>query len=218
MYFISHFSITSLGSKDFQSGIKSLPRFLMKDKKFNPKQIHKLTDPRRLEFQPPELLWKTLNVKSPKVLVDIGAGTGFFAMPFCDRSDGIVYACDSSEVMIDWMQENLPSKYRDKIIPYKTEENNTGLDPGIGDAVYMINLHHELEDPTKMLLECFRIIKPGGKIMIVDWKYKEMEMGPPLSLRIPAEKIKEQLGLAGFNKVETHEILDFHCCVTGSKP
>jgi len=48
----------------------------------------------------------------------------------------------------------------------------------------MINLYHELEDPLKMLEESRRLLKKGGKLMIIDWKKGETPEGPPLELRL----------------------------------
>ena len=176
--------------------------------KFDPKQVEKLNNPGRLEIQNPDLIWDTLALNDPKVLVDVGAGTGFFAMPFADKiPEGIVYACDTSEVMLDWMKDNLPEKYQDRIIRIKTEENTIDLADGVADLVYMMLLHHELENPLLLLQEAKRLLKPGGKLMIVDWKKEVMPFGPPLEYRVDTDTIESHMQQAGFRDIVRHDSL-----------
>ena len=189
------------------------------ERKFNPKKIHKLTDPARKAFLDPNLIWDRLNLSTPKVLVDIGAGTGFFAMPFGDRvPEAIVYACDTAPELTEWMETNIPAHYNERIRVIRSEENSIPLADGIADLVYMINLHHELDAPLTMLHESWRLLKPEGCILIVDWKKEETPMGPPVSIRINQEAVREQLQQADFHMVTEHEFLEYHYFVTAKKP
>ncbi len=52
----------------------------MKEKRFNPKKLHKLNNPKRLLDLPPEYIWSKLNMNAANVIIDIGAGTGFFSI------------------------------------------------------------------------------------------------------------------------------------------
>lgn len=190
----------------------------MENKKFDPRKIEKLNDPKRLEIQSPELIWNTLSLENPQVLVDIGAGTGFFAIPFARKiGNGTVYACDSSDIMIQWMNENLPDDVNDVVVPVQSEENNTTLTDAIADLVYMVNLHHELESPLDLLRECKRILKDRGTLLIVDFKPEETGFGPPLSHRIQPETVKDQLLKSGFSAIQQKAILPYHYFITAQK-
>jgi ubiquinone/menaquinone biosynthesis C-methylase UbiE len=189
----------------------------VEEKKFDPAKLHKLNDPKRLEYLNPELIWETLALPDPHVLVDIGAGTGFFAALFAKKIAGRVYACDISDVMIAWMKENLLPQTDDKVIPVKMEESSVPLPEGIADLVYMINLHHELEEPEKVISEAHRVLKKGGILAIIDWKREETPEGPPLSIRVSEEDIRRQAAAGGFSNVAAHRVLGFHSFVTGVK-
>lgn len=189
------------------------------EKKFNPKKIHKLTDPGRKAFQDPDLIWDTLDLSAPEVLVDIGAGAGFFAMPFSDNvPKAIVYACDTAPELTEWMETNIPATYEGRIRVIRSEENSIPLADGIANLVYMINLHHELDAPLTMLKECWRLLKPGGSILIIDWKKEETPMGPPVSIRISPKAVNEQLQQADFQIVTEHDLLEYHYFFTATKP
>jgi len=189
----------------------------MDEKKFDPRKLKKLNNPERLKDIPPDLLWRKLAMAETDVLVDIGAGTAFFSIAFLqDAHPSKVYACDLSDVMIDWMKENIVPQYP-RIIPVKAEEHSIPLDDAVADLVFMINLHHELEDPLLTLREASRLLKPGGKILIVDWKKEDMPEGPPTHIRCLPEEVMEQSAKAGFHDVQILTELPKHFAVTGRK-
>lgn len=190
----------------------------MNDKKFDPKQIHKLNNPERLKIQNPDLIWEKLALDSPQTLIDVGAGTGFFAKPFSDKlENGTVYACDTSETMLEWMTAHVMEEYGKKISLVKSEEANIPLDDNIADLVYMINLHHELDEPENMVKECARLLKDGGKLMIIDWKKEEMTFGPPIEIRVEESTVEQQLNSAGFTNIVCHQDLPHHFFIVANK-
>jgi ubiquinone/menaquinone biosynthesis C-methylase UbiE len=190
----------------------------MESRKFDPKKLEVLNDPERLKILNPDLIWETVSVRNPGVLVDIGAGTGFFAVPFSRKlKGGKVYACDVSETMLEWMEKNLPQETKGIVIPLKMKESSVPLSNCIADLVYMINLHHELEEPERVVREAFRLLKHGGKLMIIDWKKEEMPEGPPLSIRVTEGTIREHVRKAGFIGITTYNVLRLHNFVVGQK-
>ena len=187
-------------------------------KKFDDKKLNKLNDPTRVKLLEPNLIWKTLNLHNPQTLVDVGAGTGFFATLFCKKmKEGIIYACDTSEVMINWMKQNLSTQTDSKIIPIKSTETTIPLLNGIADLVYLINVFHELEVPIETLAEANRVLKEDGKIAVIDWKAEETPEGPPLSIRVSENLVYENLIKAGFYKIESHKVLPFHYFIIAEK-
>jgi ubiquinone/menaquinone biosynthesis C-methylase UbiE len=186
------------------------------EKKFNPKKLEKLNNPNRLKNIPPDYIWNKLNASACKTIVDVGAGTGLFSKAFSDlMRNGIVYALDISDVMINWMQTNL-SDYKG-IIPLLMSETEIPLDDEFSDLVCMITLHHELNDPKELLLESYRVLKKGGKICIIDWKKEEISFGPSFAIRCSAEQISDQLKSAGFSHIESDSSLDMFNMVWAEK-
>ena len=189
----------------------------MEEKRFNPKKLHKLNNPDRLKALPPEFILEKTGIDHPEVIIDLGAGTGFYSTPFADLFEqSKIYACDISHIMIDWMRENISPKY-ENIIPTKMEGNLVPLESGIADFLFMINLHHELDHPEKTLLECHRLLKPKGRQAISDWKKEKTEQGPPLELRVEPEEIKKHLLAAGFKDIHIYTELSDNYFVTARK-
>jgi len=191
---------------------------MSESRKFDPAKLAKLNDPKRLEILNPEVIWAKADLRDPKVLVDIGAGTGFFALPFSKKlKAGKVYACDISDDMLTWMENNLPMESRGVIIPLKMEERSVPLPDGIADLIYMINLHHELDDQVMVIKESLRLLKDGGKLMIIDWKKEDTPEGPPLAIRVTDETIERQMLACGFTKIKKHAVLQYHNFLIGEK-
>ena len=191
----------------------------MTEKKFDPRKLNKLNNPDRLLDVPPEYIWDKLNLHLEKIgtFIDIGAGTGFFSIPFVEYSNGgKIFACDISDIMIDWMTDNICDNYP-AINPLKMTEHSVPLDDNIADLVFMINLHHEIDDPEKLLKESSRLLKSGGKIFIVDWEKEDMAVGPPTHIRYLPEKVEEELLNSGFNNIKIYNDLPKHFLVIGEK-
>ena len=189
----------------------------MNEKKFDPRKLEKLNNPERLKDIPPDYVWDKLNKEEVDVFIEIGAGSAFFSVAFLQYAKpSKIYACDVSEVMINWIKENIVPKFPN-IIPIKTEEYSIPLADATADLVFMINLHHELDNPALTLEEAYRLLKPGGNIFIVDWKKKEMNEGPPIKIRCLPEHVMEQLVKSGFKNVHIFNELSKHFLLVGEK-
>lgn len=72
--------------------------------KFNPKRLETFNHPDRLLDLPPGEIWSSIEPGRCSVLVDIGAGTGFFSKEFLPfLYQGKIYAADVSPVMVEEM-------------------------------------------------------------------------------------------------------------------
>ncbi len=189
----------------------------MEGHKFNPEKLEKLNNPERLEEIPPDFVWNILNMRKADTVVEIGAGTAFFSIAFGRQAESSrIYACDISETMISWIKEHIVPRFP-RIIPVKTEEHSIPLEDAIADLVFMICLHHELDSPVLTLKEAYRVLKPGGKIFIVDWKKENMTEGPPLQIRFFPEQVKKQMMNCGFKSLKIFNELSKHFLLTGEK-
>lgn len=192
--------------------------FLMHNqKKFNPANLLRLNNPERLLDLPSEHLFNFLNLKNPKLAIDIGAGTGFYSVRIPQFFQGCkVIACDISSEMIGWIEENL--KVDNPLIStLLMSENEVNLDDEIADFIIMINLHHELDNPSVMLKECYRLLKKGGKLLISDWKKIETPSGPPLNIRRHAHEVVAELDDASYVNIVIDESLKNNYIVVGEK-
>ena len=187
------------------------------NKIFDPKKLAKLHNPKRLELLPPEYIVEKINNNELGVVIDVGAGTGFFTSALADiYKKTLFYACDISDVMLGYVKENIVPKY-ENIIPLLMEDNTISLSDSFADLVISINLHHELDEPSVMLKEALRLLKSEGKVVIIDFKKVDTGFGPPLEHRVAEETVKDQLIESGFSKVTVFNDLDAYYVIIAEK-
>ena len=73
---------------------------------------------------------------------------------------------------------------------------------GCADVVFYSIVLHDFHDPAKVLVNAKRMFKPFGRLVDLDWKKKQTEIGPPLRIRFSEEQAQRLIKDAGF-KVES---------------
>lgn len=187
--------------------------------KFDVKKLERLRDPERLSYLNPDSIWDVIAPEGVETVVDLGAGIGFFAIPFSRKiPQGRIYGCDLREEMVGNLEMAIKAEGASNIIPVKTEEVRVPLEDGIADLVFMVNLHHEFDHPVDSMAECRRMLRPGGRVAVIDWKREETPSGPPLHVRLTPEQVMAQLTEAGFEAAQSHQVLAYHFIITAANP
>lgn len=182
--------------------------------KFDPKKIEMLLgDDRKKEIDPVKYL-KEKGLKDGMVFADIGCGPGFFVFPASEivGKDGKVYAIDTQQEMLDELKKRKPSK---NVIVLKSDETKLPLDSSIIDIAIMVFVMHEIYHPIDFLKEVKRILKPSGRLIVIDWEKKAEEKGPPFEERLPRGKAKELFHKTGFEKIEANSLNPSHYEIMG---
>jgi ubiquinone/menaquinone biosynthesis C-methylase UbiE len=174
----------------------------MHEKRFNADHAHRLDHPERLTWLPPLDVIQALAVNPGDVAVDIGAGTGYFALPLAQAvgASGRVIAVDAQDKMLEHLQNKIASTAVSNIELVCAEADQTTLPAATADLVFLSNVWHELPDRTAALAEARRITKARGRIAILDWRPDvEPENGPPLDHRLTPSSAIAELADAGFH-------------------
>ncbi|MCK8115551.1 class I SAM-dependent methyltransferase [Anaerosoma tenue] len=188
--------------------------------KFDIAKLEKLNDPARFESLPPDLFFAALDVPDgASVIVEIGAGTGLFAEAIAKRApEATVYVADIAEEAIEWMREHRAGVAEGRIVPVLAGETHVPLDDAIADALFMINIHHEFVDTAASYREALRLLKPGGRLLVVDWAARETPKGPPQAVRATPSGLAECLKGAGFVDVMVDDsALPWHTMATARR-
>ena len=167
------------------------------ERTFQARDAAKLEDPSRLAYLPPDQAAATLGLSTGMVIADIGAGTGYFSIPFARQIGplGRVFAVDLQREMLNLLCSKLETMAeRAAIELIEGTASETGLPGSSCDLVFLANIWHELDDRESVLSEAERILRAGGRIAILDWRSDVSgPPGPPTGHRVSRADVESLL-------------------------
>lgn len=112
------------------------------------------------------------NLSNLGEVLELGCGTGCFTEAIAKNSNQ-VFATDLSDELLENAKKRLSSV---KHITFQKENcYSTSFKSEKFDTVFMANLIHVVEDPSKVLQECFRVLKDNGLLIITSFTSHEMK-------------------------------------------
>jgi ubiquinone/menaquinone biosynthesis C-methylase UbiE len=111
-------------------------------------------------------------VKPGMTVADIGAGTGLFTMLFADavKPGGNVVAVDISPAFVEYIQQTAKKRRIRNVAAVLTDGVELKLPDASVDLVYMSDVYHHFEHPAETLASIRRVLKPGGRLVVVDYE------------------------------------------------
>jgi SAM-dependent methyltransferase len=165
---------------------------------------HYVDETERRKWQNPEEILADIGIKPGITFMDIGCGEGFFTLPAAHiiGAEGKIYALDESSEAI----ENLKKKAADEglnnlLLKVGKAEDNI-LCQTCADMIFFSIVLHDFKDPAKVLGNAYKMLKPEGKLINLDWKKLAMSFGPPQSIRFDENTASQMIETAGF-KIES---------------
>ncbi len=147
-----------------------------------------------------------LTLMPPMVIADLGAGEGTFSQLLARRSKKVI-AVDNSEKMVEYGRE-LARKHGVKNLEYrKGDLEEVPIRDETVDLAFFSQALHHAQHPERAVAEASRILKPGGRIVVLDLlrhSYEEArELYADLWLGFTEVEVTRFLRQAGFKNIET---------------
>lgn len=147
-----------------------------------------------------------LKLMPPMVIADLGAGEGTIAQLMAQRAKKVI-AIDNSEKMVEFGAD-LARRHEIANLEYRLGDlEDVPIRAGTVDLAFLSQALHHAVHPEKAISEAWRILKPGGKIAVLDLKNHHFEeareMYADLWLGFTELEIEKYLKGAGFRNVET---------------
>lgn len=179
------------------------------ERMFPHQHAHKLEDPEREQWLPSADVVARVGARPGLAIADIGAGTGYFAVPLARAvaPTGKVFAVDRQPEMLERLRARLEASDRDVVALVHGDAAATTLDAASIDVAFMANVWHELDDHAAALDEMARVLEPGGRLAILDWRADVAgPPGPPAEHRIASADVVALLSRRGWKLESQGEV------------
>jgi arsenite methyltransferase len=158
-------------------------------------------DPERDAWQKPDEVIRTMKLKSGDVIADIGAGTGYFTRRFAVAvgPEGKALGLDIEQSMIGYMNKDAKRLNLNNYVARRVKSDDPELAPASVDVVFLCDTYHHIEDRVNYFKRVAAGLKPGGRLVIVDFYKKELPYGPPPAHKLAKDVVIDELRRAGYS-------------------
>jgi ubiquinone/menaquinone biosynthesis C-methylase UbiE len=143
----------------------------------------------------PEKLFPTLHVKPGEAILDLGCGAGRYTLPLASLAgpQGTVYGADLWEEGLASLAEKAREQGLANIRTLLADVSQPlPLADGSVDLLFLATVLHDLAEAGQAqgaLAEIARLVKPGGRLAVLEFKKIEGPPGPPLAIRLSPEEV-----------------------------
>jgi ubiquinone/menaquinone biosynthesis C-methylase UbiE len=176
-----------------------------------------------MHFADPKTNVLQLGLRDGMKVADLGVGSGHYALSAsaCVGPAGRVYAIDvQQEVLTRLSSEMRRRNLRNVETVWGDfeEQGGTKLNDHAIDAVILSNALFQLEKKDEAVREIKRILKPGGKLLVIDWAGAYGGMGPSPHHVVPEHEAEELFITGGFHKVKDFRAGPHHYSIVFTAP
>ena len=137
-----------------------------------------LERPEREREEKVSKLMKELDVKAGQLVADLGAGSGHhtFKLSKLVGAKGKVYAVDIQPEMLDIIGKRMRKERIENIVLVHNNEKESKLPEGEIDMILMVDVYHELSYPYEVTLDLVKALKPGGRLIFVEFRLEDKKV------------------------------------------
>lgn len=178
----------------------------------NAKNGHERRGPSSFWMQDPELIFNELKLQEGDYFLDIGCGTGDYSLHAAKiiGNSGQVYALDVQDELITNLKEktsreglkNIRALISDIAHPLPVEDKSVDI-CFISTVLHSVDLSRHGE---QLFNEIRRVLKPDGRLVIIECKKKDLSRGPPLEMRISSDELENLVERYGFLKINLFDL------------
>lgn len=180
--------------------------------------IANFESPERAEWQKPDSVIAFLGDLKGKTVMDIGSGTGYFSFRLADAGANVICA-DVDERFLDYIAKRKAEKglTEAQVETRKVPFDSSKLRESEADLVLIVDTYHHIENRVDYFAEVKRGLKPGGKLVVIDFRKEEMPVGPPVEMKIKEAEVMDELRKAGFTNMQVNNtLLTYQYIITAS--
>jgi len=161
-----------------------------------------LEDPARDAWQKPHEVLMALALRPEEAVADIGAGSGYFSRRLALHA-GKVYAVDIDGKLLEMTKANAPANVETVL----ASANDPKLAPASVDTIFFCDVLHHIGERPAYYAKLDKALRPGGRIVMIDFHKRDLPVGPPVSMKLSEEEVIAEMRSAGFVLARKHDFL-----------
>jgi predicted methyltransferase len=154
---------------------------------------------------------EAVELRQGMIVADIGAGTGLFTRLFASAvgETGRVFAVDVSRSFVENIRRRAEADGLQNVEGVVSTQTDVSLPPGIVDLAFLCDTYHHFEQPTVTLRSIHAALRPGGQLVIVDFRRVAGESPDWVMGHVRAGKdaVIREVEAAGFRFIEERGFL-----------
>ncbi len=171
--------------------------------RFDPQRVGRLINPERLARWQPARFLSRFGLPAGSRILELGCGPGFWSLALAEIAGqaGQVLACDASREWLSMLADTHPPAW---VFPIRCKLPGLPLAADWADFIWAAFVIHEVPDLPALAGEMRRVMKPGGRVAILEWRPNPASQeGPPLAPRLSTQQVQQMLRGAGFSSIRT---------------
>lgn len=162
-------------------------------------------------WQKPDEVVKHLHLRSGDVVADIGAGTGYFTRRFAAvvGLQGKAIGLDIESAMVTHINAEAQKQGLTNLSARQVSPNDPQLAPQSVDVVFICDTYHHMQERVAYSRLLAQALKPGGRVVIVDFQKRPLPLGPPVEWKLAPETVTDEFRQAGFQLARSMEFLPY---------
>lgn len=167
----------------------------------------------------PGRVLQALDLRHSDVVADIGAGTGYFTFRIAPLVPyGKVYAVDIDAEMLGMIQDRMEETGVDNVVPLHGTETNPNLPASQIDVALIVDAYHEFSHPREMMEGITEALKPGGRVVLVEYRGEDETLPVSPLHRMTEEQARKEMSAVGLYWRETKDYLPQQHILIFEKP
>jgi ubiquinone/menaquinone biosynthesis C-methylase UbiE len=179
-----------------------------------------LERPEREQEEKTELMVDSLRFREGEVVADIGVGSGYVARKISKRigPKGLIYGVDIQQEMLDVLAKRMAMFRITNVKPVLGETNDPKLPPESCDTMIMVDVYHEFDQPYEMIEAMVKALKPGGRIVFVEFRGEDPEVPIKTVHKMTEAQVKKEMSVHRLEHAETIGVLPWQHIIVFRKP
>ena len=157
-----------------------------------------------------------IGIDEKQQVAELGCGNfGFFVFPLARLvgRQGKVYAVDILKPTLEEIVKEAKKNNMPQVIPIWSNLEvfkAADIETNSLDSALLVNVLHQSEKKIEILREAIRLLKRGGRLLVIEWKNMDLPLGPAPDRRVKVESLKSAVPKIGLNIAEEFEAGPYH--------